>query len=249
MTDGTLINMIVRNELGGLSAIMIDEAHERSLNIDLILGLLKAQLPRFRQLKLIIASATINSRRFLEYFGAPAGFDPDAEPYSRMTEEGFRQYDNARIDRDLAESPVGFYGFPGKRQFPVEERYRQGDPIPEALWPGRMPDEVADKVLEILLAMRKGAEPEGDILAFLHGEKPIEHCVEAIHDRVAEEPSLAGKVDVLPLYTKLPQHRQDAALKPKKDAKRIRVHRLNQCGGDLSDGGRHRPRSRQCPDQ
>ncbi len=71
VTDGTLINWIVGGQTSNLSVIMIDEAHERSLNIDLILGLLKRHLPRFPQLKLIIASATINAELFQNYFGGP----------------------------------------------------------------------------------------------------------------------------------------------------------------------------------
>ena len=67
VTDGTLINWIVSGQISNLSVIMIDEAHERSLNIDLILGLLKRQLPRFPHLKLIIASATINAELFPKF--------------------------------------------------------------------------------------------------------------------------------------------------------------------------------------
>jgi hypothetical protein len=71
VTDGTLINWIVSGEIANLSVIMIDEAHERSLNIDLILGLLKKTLPRYPHLKLIIASATINAQLFQNFFGGP----------------------------------------------------------------------------------------------------------------------------------------------------------------------------------
>ena len=69
LTDGSLINWIVSGQISKLSVIMIDEAHERSLNIDLILGLLKKLLPRYPHLKLIIASATIDSDLFANYFG------------------------------------------------------------------------------------------------------------------------------------------------------------------------------------
>lgn len=221
MTDGSLINMIVRNELGRVSVIMIDEAHERSLNIDLILGLLKTQLPRYPHLKLIIASATINTQLFLEYYGGPKGFNPDT--HKNTTDEG-DFYDNQAIAQTLMTSPVGFYGFPGKRQHPVETRYRADNPIPETQMSGRMPEEVADKAVEILLAMEEGTEKaRGDILAFLQGEKPIEQAVAGILERIETNYRLAGKVDVLPLYTTLPQHQQDFALKPKKNKNRLRV--------------------------
>jgi HrpA-like RNA helicase/ribosomal protein S1 len=220
MTDGTLINMIVRNELNRLSVIMIDEAHERSLNIDLILGLLKAQLPRYPRLKLIIASATIDTKLFLRYYGGPQDFDP--EQFKTETEYG-GLYDNATIGQVLKDSPVAFYGFPGKRQYPVETHFHEADPIPIAQMPGRMPDEVADKVVEVLRAMAADKEPRGDILAFLQGEKPIERAVAAIREIVDEDNQLSGKVDIYPLYTKLPQRQQDSALRPKKDKTKWRV--------------------------
>ena len=70
MTDGILLN-----EIGGdrdllrYDTLIIDEAHERSLNIDFILGYLKELLPRRRDLKVIITSATIDPERFSQHFG------------------------------------------------------------------------------------------------------------------------------------------------------------------------------------
>ena len=70
MTDGILLAEIARDR--GLSAydtIIIDEAHERSLNIDFLLGYLKQLLPRRPDLKLVITSATIEPERFAAHFG------------------------------------------------------------------------------------------------------------------------------------------------------------------------------------
>lgn len=74
MTDGVLLNML-RNDptLSDLGIVMVDEAHERTINIDLLLGLLKqAQQLRKKQdqepLKIIVASATIEEKKFTEYF-------------------------------------------------------------------------------------------------------------------------------------------------------------------------------------
>jgi ATP-dependent helicase HrpA len=70
MTDGILLN-----EIGGdrdllrYDTLIIDEAHERSLNIDFILGYLRQLLPRRRDLKVIITSATIDPERFSQHFG------------------------------------------------------------------------------------------------------------------------------------------------------------------------------------
>lgn len=68
MTDGKLINDIVSGAIGNYSIVMIDEAHERSANIDVILGLLRDQLYLYPHLRLIVASATIDFEAFLGYF-------------------------------------------------------------------------------------------------------------------------------------------------------------------------------------
>lgn len=73
MTDGVLLAELQGNpELRGYHTLIIDEAHERSLTIDLLLGTLKQLLPRRPDLKVIISSATIETQRFSEFFdGAP----------------------------------------------------------------------------------------------------------------------------------------------------------------------------------
>ncbi|NDE68570.1 MAG: ATP-dependent RNA helicase HrpA [Microbacteriaceae bacterium] len=73
MTDGILLNAMQRNrKLEQYDTIIIDEAHERSLNIDFLLGYLKQLLPKRPDLKLIITSATIDPESFSKHFeGAP----------------------------------------------------------------------------------------------------------------------------------------------------------------------------------
>jgi len=73
MTDGILLAETQGDrELRQYDAIIIDEAHERSLNIDFLLGYLKQLLPRRPDLKLIVTSATIDAERFSRHFsGAP----------------------------------------------------------------------------------------------------------------------------------------------------------------------------------
>ncbi len=74
MTDGILLAEMQRDrELRRYDTIIIDEAHERSLNIDFILGYLKQLLPRRPDLKVIITSATIDPQRFAEHFATPDG--------------------------------------------------------------------------------------------------------------------------------------------------------------------------------
>ncbi len=71
MTDGILLAELQRDrDLRRYDTIIIDEAHERSLNIDFILGYLRQLLPGRPDLKVVITSATIDPQRFAEHFGA-----------------------------------------------------------------------------------------------------------------------------------------------------------------------------------
>ena len=70
MTDGILLAEVQRDrQLLRYDTLILDEAHERSLNIDFLLGYLTRLLPRRPDLKLIVTSATIDPGRFSEHFG------------------------------------------------------------------------------------------------------------------------------------------------------------------------------------
>jgi ATP-dependent helicase HrpA len=72
MTDGILLAEIPRDrDLRAYDTLIIDEAHERSLNVDFLLGYLKQLLPRRPDLKVVITSATIDTERFAAHFDAP----------------------------------------------------------------------------------------------------------------------------------------------------------------------------------
>ncbi len=74
MTDGVLLAEIARDrDLRRYDTIILDEAHERSLNIDFLLGYLRRLLPRRPDLKVIVTSATIDTERFAAHFAGPDG--------------------------------------------------------------------------------------------------------------------------------------------------------------------------------
>ena len=84
MTDGILLAETAGDRfLDNYDTIIIDEAHERSLNIDFLLGYIKRLLPKRRDLKLIITSATIDAERFQEHFQTPDSEVPIVEVSGR----------------------------------------------------------------------------------------------------------------------------------------------------------------------
>ncbi len=106
MTDGILLTELQRDRrLLRYDTLIIDEAHERSLNIDFILGYLKRLLPSRPDLKVIITSATIDPQRFSEHFaeGEPDQHSAEAEPDQHSAE--VPQQDLRRDDRDRPSEP------------------------------------------------------------------------------------------------------------------------------------------------
>ncbi|MDZ7674878.1 MAG: ATP-dependent RNA helicase HrpA [Acidimicrobiales bacterium] len=84
MTDGILLNELQRDrDLRAYDTIIVDEAHERSLNIDFLLGYLEQLLPRRPELKVIVTSATIDTERFAAHFDLGAGPAPVVEVSGR----------------------------------------------------------------------------------------------------------------------------------------------------------------------
>jgi len=102
MTDGILLNELQRDRLLlAYDTIIVDEAHERSLNIDFILGYLKELLPARPDLKVVVTSATIDTERFAEHFADGSGPAPVVEVSGRTYSVGLRY----RPDPDTGDPP------------------------------------------------------------------------------------------------------------------------------------------------
>lgn len=71
VTDGTMINWLREGRLSRIGTVIVDEAHERSVNIDFIMGYLRRELDRYPHLRVIITSATFDAQFYQEYFGGP----------------------------------------------------------------------------------------------------------------------------------------------------------------------------------
>ncbi|WP_423462818.1 ATP-dependent RNA helicase HrpA [Promicromonospora sp. MS192] len=211
MTDGILLAQIQRDpQLLAYDTIIIDEAHERSLNIDFLLGYLSRLLPQRPDLKLIITSATIDSERFAAHF-SPAALAQRGGAPDYVTD----------VLPDLAPI-VEVSG----RTYPVEIRYRPlspdegetgagGEPAASGKKKGKARGaEEKDLVVGIIEAcdelMREGS---GDILVFLSGEREIHDAADGLaghYKERARDPRHPQHIEILPLYARLSsaeQHR------------------------------------------
>jgi ATP-dependent helicase HrpA len=194
MTDGILLAETQRDPLlKRYDTIIIDEAHERSLNIDFLLGYLKRVLPRRPDLKVIITSATIDAERFARHFAsAPDRPAPVIEVSGRLYPVDIR-YRPVRQEDDQADAPAS--ARTGRERASDEER--------------DLVDAIVDAVDE---CARHGP---GDILVFLPGEREIRESAEALrkHHPVGTE--------VLALYARLSQAEQEQIFRPRGSGRRV----------------------------
>ncbi len=103
MTDGILLAEIQRDRrLSAYEVLIIDEAHERSLNIDFLLGYLRQLLPQRPDLKVIITSATIDTERFAAHFGGAPVVEVSGRSYP--VEVRYRPFGEDGDDRDQTQA-------------------------------------------------------------------------------------------------------------------------------------------------
>ncbi len=198
MTDGILLAETQGDPwLGAYDTLIIDEAHERSLNIDFLLGYLKRLAAKRPQLKIIVTSATIDTARFAEHFnGAPV---VTVEGRAHPVELRWRPVDavGAHPVRDSS-SPQ-----------PKKEHRAQGALLRNAR--GDMQqgsaEHIAQVVDEIIADRSLGGGP-GDVLVFLPGEREIRDAHLLLSRRQYRE------TEILPLYARLSAGDQDRVFKP-----------------------------------
>ena len=205
MTDGILLAEIQNDKLlRRYSTLIIDEAHERSLNIDFILGYLKRILPQRPDLKVIITSATIDPERFARHFS------PSYVPGKGIVDENLSAEEREIAEAILPDDAPPIIEVSG-RTYPVEIRYR---PLDEEDY--LSDDEVEDDhdptdgILDAIKELSK--EAPGDILIFFSGEREIRDAKDAIEAMVLKSPRL--NYEVLPLYARLSLAEQHRVFSP-----------------------------------
>ncbi|WP_370660755.1 ATP-dependent RNA helicase HrpA, partial [Zemynaea arenosa] len=182
MTDGILLAETQTDPLlKAYDTIVIDEAHERSLNIDFLLGYLKQLLPRRPDLKVIITSATIDADRFARHFGTNEKPVPVIEVSGRLYKVEVRY---RPIERDAVAIPTADPNKPVPKAVAAREKRD-------------LMDGVVDAVDELC---RIGS---GDVLVFLPGEREIRDAAESL--RKHHPPH----VEILPLFARLSVEEQD----------------------------------------
>ncbi|SHM81918.1 ATP-dependent RNA helicase HrpA [Fibrobacter sp. UWB7] len=103
MTDGILLQEFRKDRLfRQYNAIMIDEAHERSLNIDILLGIFKTVLSRRPDFKFIVASATLDAKLFEEFYDNSCVMEAEGRTYPVDVEYYFSDYGSASALRDIS---------------------------------------------------------------------------------------------------------------------------------------------------
>ncbi|MEI5998692.1 ATP-dependent RNA helicase HrpA, partial [Paraburkholderia bengalensis] len=187
MTDGILLAETQTDPLlKAYDTLIIDEAHERSLNIDFLLGYLKEILPKRPDLKLIVTSATIDADRFARHFGSDEKPAPVIEVSGRLYPVEVR-YRPVAEDSPAVKSAEG-----NARERPKSQRETDRDLMDAIV-------EAADELCR---------EGPGDVLVFLPGEREIRDAAEAL--RKHHPPH----TEILPLFARLSAAEQERVFRP-----------------------------------
>ena len=222
VTDGILLAQIQRDpQLRQYDTIVIDEAHERSLNIDFLLGYLTALLPKRRDLKLIITSATIDSVKFQEHF------EHALHEKVPVIEVSGRTYAVQVVYEPLGTAPALMRHVPGFETgaMPGEESYAELSAAPSDGGRDRgssrepdmdMPTAVARACAELIIhsSHERGAR---DILVFASGERDIHEFENALRRHYgprADDMRHPDAIEIMPLFARLSSKEQHRVFEP-----------------------------------
>ena len=240
MTDGILLAEIQSDPmLRRYDTLIIDEAHERSLNIDFILGYLARLLPARPDLKVIITSATIDSGRFARHFGTWEGTPGSGRliepapvievsgrtypveiryrPLGPTTPSSYTSEASAQAEKPIEVIETTDVTESGPMQLVLE------DPDDELATLGYGMGEDIDVETAICHAVDElSAEGDGDILVFLPGERDIRDTEAALLDHLKgrgrragdDKGARPGDIEILPLYARLTAAEQHRVFEP-----------------------------------
>ncbi|KAF2714158.1 P-loop containing nucleoside triphosphate hydrolase protein [Pleomassaria siparia CBS 279.74] len=228
LTEGMLLQEMLRDpEMSQYSAVVVDEVHERSVNVDLILGFLRnlvAGVDKGRKrktpLKVVVMSATADVQALVQFFGEglqTSARDVEVETGdsgAARTKSGKPSIDSPESKPDQSTNskssnqPTQGHSqvstcFVEGRQYPVKTVYL---PSPTQDW--------VETSLKIIFQIHYKEPLPGDILVFLTGQDTIEGLEKLINEYAQGMDADVPKLLALPLFAALPQHAQQRIFTP-----------------------------------
>ena len=191
LTEGMLLQEMLHDPcLTRYSMVVVDEVHERGVNVDLVLGFLRRLVAGDLKgrggvpLKVVVMSATVDMESLLGFF-----------------REGF--YSGGKVENEQSEEEdIALCHIKG-RQFPVKTIYS-----PEPVY------DFVDAALKVIFQIHYKEPMPGDILVFLTGQETVEALEHLVNEyTIGMDPALP-KIHVLPLFAALPQTAQQRVFLP-----------------------------------
>lgn len=163
LTDALLIREALADPLlSRYSVIMVDEAHERSISTDILLGLLKKIRKKRPELRIIVSSATIQAEEFFDFFTKGSGQEIKKEQPGQSSND--------------AVTIVSLEG----RTYPIDTLYLESPA-----------EDYVEKAVNTVFDIHT-QEGEGDILVFLTGREEIDNAIQAVAERATQLDSRHG---------------------------------------------------------
>ncbi|KAL7962404.1 P-loop containing nucleoside triphosphate hydrolase protein [Trichoderma compactum] len=179
LTDALLIREALADPLlSRYSVIMVDEAHERSISTDILLGLLKKIRKKRPELRIIVSSATIQAEDFFDFFAKGSGQETKKEQHGQPSSD--------------AVTIVSLEG----RTYPIDTLYLESPA-----------EDYVEKAVNTVFDIHT-QEGEGDILVFLTGREEIDNAIQAVAERATQLDGRHGPLQPLPLYAGLSTEQQ-----------------------------------------
>ncbi|MCH4209281.1 ATP-dependent RNA helicase HrpA [Bifidobacterium sp.] len=210
VTDGILLAQIQRDpRLSQYDTIIIDEAHERSLNIDFLLGYLTSLLPQRRDLKLVITSATIDSVKFQHHF------EQALHRPVPVIEVSGRTYPVQIVYEPLGSAPALMRHVPGF-EHQASDDMGGGTSRPGHAADADMAMAVARACAELVIhaSHERGAR---DILVFASGEHDIREFETALRRHFgprSDDMRRGDAIEIMPLFARLSSKEQHKVFEP-----------------------------------